>query len=72
MKIKRPQFQVLMPIIAAVGIASWAFGLGEIFLYLHHTELGEWGAVIVGMILIFAIPGVVALVLNQARGKSKE
>ncbi len=72
MKIKRPPFQVLMPIVAALAIASWAFGLGEIFLYLHHTELGEWGAVMIGMILIFAIPGAAALVLNKVRGNNKE
>ena len=72
MKLNRLPFPILMPLLAVLSIAAWGGGLGVLFIWLNHTSLGEWGAVIVGLALIVVIPTMAAFVLSRMNGSGEE
>lgn len=61
---ERLGMSVLFPLLAILFIAVYAGGLGVIFMMLEATGLGEWGPVLLGVILVVAVP-VLAYMLQQ-------
>jgi uncharacterized protein YybS (DUF2232 family) len=61
---ERMTMSVLFPLLAVLLIALYAGGLGVIFMLLESTGLGEWGPVLLGVILVVGVP-VVAYLLQQ-------
>ena len=61
MKKDRMYMSLLFPFLAVVTIATFAGGLGVIFMVINETAVGEWGVVILGMALVVGVPGVAAL-----------
>jgi uncharacterized protein YybS (DUF2232 family) len=61
---ERLGMSVLFPLLAILLIAVYAGGLGVIFMMLEATGLGEWGPILLGVILVVAVP-VLAYMLQQ-------
>ena len=52
---------MLIPVLAVLTIVVFAGGLGIIFMLLESTEIGEWGAVILGTAIVVLVPTAAAL-----------
>jgi len=58
MIINRLLLPLLLPLAVASVVALWAGGIGILFIALYATDLGEWGAVIIGTLIVFLVPAV--------------
>jgi len=65
--VRRPPFPVMLPLLAMLFVVVWGGGLGAIFIFLGKTDLGVWGAVIVGMALVVGVPSMAALLTLPKR-----
>ena len=57
----RMTLAMLIPFLAVVVIATFAGGLGIIFMLLESTAIGEWGVVGLGAAIVVGVPAVAAL-----------
>lgn len=62
----------LLPILAALFVAVWGGGLGVLFMILAETSLGHWSVVILGVVLVVAVPTIAALVSSALDSPRKE
>ena len=58
---ERMTLAVLIPAVAMLVIATYAGGLGVIFMLLNETGAEEWAVVILGLALVIGVPSAVAL-----------
>ena len=65
---ERILMSTLFPIIIVLFISAFAGGLGILFMYLYSTHLEEWAVVILGVLLVVAVPSIAAL-LQKNIGK---
>ncbi len=65
---ERILMSTLFPIIIVLLISAFAGGLGILFMYLYSTQMEEWAVIILGVILVIAVPGIAAL-LQKNIGK---
>lgn len=56
---------MLFPVLAVAIIATYAGGLGTVFIVLEGGALGEVGAVIIGLALVVGVPTVAYLLQRQ-------
>ncbi len=66
---ERMTLAMLIPLLAVVVIATFAGGLGIIFMLLESTELEEWGVVGLGAAIVVLVPAAAAL-LEQRTNQS--
>ena len=64
---RRPPLPIMLPLLAMLFVVVWAGGLGAAFIFLGRTELGVWGAVIIGMVLVVGVPSMAALLTLPKR-----
>ena len=55
-KLSQRHLAMVIPLLAIIVIASFAGGLGVIFMLLYASALGKWGVIVLGMILIIGVP----------------
>ncbi len=60
----RMLMSMLFPLLAVIIIATYAGGLGVIFMLINETELEEVGVIILGLAILIAVPATAA-VLQQ-------
>lgn len=65
--LKRTPLPIILPLAAVLFIVLWGGGLGIGFILLGKTGLEQWGAVIVGVGLVVAVPAVGALLTMSRR-----
>jgi hypothetical protein len=53
---------MLFPLLAVIVIAGYAGGLGVVFILINETELEEVGVIILGMVILIAVPATAAIV----------
>ena len=58
----------LLPLGAVLFVVVVAFGLGALFIALNDTGLGEWGAILVGSLIVVGVPSLGAYLANRRRG----
>ena len=58
----RMLMSMLFPLLAVIVIAGYAGGLGVVFILISETELEEVGAIILGMVILIAVPATAAVV----------
>ena len=58
----RMLMSMLFPLVAVIIIATFAGGLGVIFMLINETELEEVGVIILGMAIVVAVPATAAIV----------
>jgi len=58
---ERMTLAVLIPAVAMLVIATYAGGLGVIFMLLNETGAEEWAVVILGLALVIGVPSAAAL-----------
>ena len=58
----RMLMSMLFPLLAVIVIATYAGGLGVIFILIHETGLKQWGVVALGMVILIAVPTTAAIV----------
>ena len=58
------KFAMLFPILAVITIATFAGGLGVVFMLLNASELEELGVIILGSAIVIGVP-VVAYLLER-------
>ena len=58
------KFAILFPILAVITIASFAGGLGIVFMVINASELEEVGVIILGSAIVVLVP-VVAYILER-------
>ena len=58
----RMLMSLLFPLVAMIIIATYAGGLGVIFMLINETELEEVGVIILGMAILIAVPAAAAIV----------
>ena len=58
---ERMTMATLFPLLAVLTIAAYAGGLGIIFMVLYSTALEEWAVVILGLVILIAVPAAAAL-----------
>ena len=56
---------LLIPFVTVLVILGYAGGLGVIFILLNESALGEWGVIVLGVLLVVGVPGVAALVQQR-------
>lgn len=61
----RMTMAALFPLLAVLTIATYAGGLGVIFMVLND-KFEEWGVVVLGMALVVGVPIAAALLQRQA------
>ena len=59
---QRMALAALIPALAILTIATYAGGLGVIFMLLNETGAEQWAVVILGMVLVIGVPSAAALV----------
>ena len=64
----RMVMSLLFPLLAAVVIAVYAGGLGVIFMLIYDTSLHEIGVIILGMVILIAVPAAAAIVEHRMEG----
>ena len=72
MRSRSSMLPVLLPLLSIIGVASWAIGLGVLFIILNETSLGVFGAIIGGLLLIVLVPTIAWLVLSITDKSNKE
>ena len=55
----------LFPLLAVLTIATFAGGLGVIFMVLEASAAEEWGVIILGMALVVGVPAAAALIQQR-------
>ena len=63
------KFAMLFPILAMVTIATFAGGLGVVFMLINASELEEIGVIILGSAIVVGVP-VVAYMLERRVSKA--
>ncbi len=63
-KMSHRALALLIPLLAVLVIATYAGGLGVIFMLLFETPAHEWAVVVLGLILIIGVPAT-AYILQQ-------
>ena len=58
----RMLMSMLFPLMAMIVIATYAGGLGVIFMLINETELEELGVIILGMAIVVGVPAAAAIV----------
>jgi len=58
------KFAMLFPILALITIATFAGGLGVVFMLINASEMGEVGVIILGSVIVVGVP-VVAYLLER-------
>jgi hypothetical protein len=58
----RMLMSMLFPLLAVIVIAGYAGGLGVAFILINETELEEVGVIILGMVILIAVPATAAVV----------
>ena len=58
----RMLMSMLFPLLAVIVIAGYAGGLGVVFILINETELEEVGVIILGMVILIAVPATAAIV----------
>ena len=58
------KFAMLFPILAVITIATFAGGLGILFMVINASELEELGVIILGAAIVVGVP-VVAYLLER-------
>ena len=64
---KRTPLPFILPLVAVLFIILCGGGLGLTFILLNKTGLEQWGAVIVGMVLVVGVPAVAAILTIPRR-----
>ncbi len=59
---------LLIPAISVVIVSVIAGGLGFIFIGLYKAGAGEWGAIIIGLALVIAVPAIAYLMERRIEG----
>ena len=62
---ERMTMATLFPLLAVLLIATYAGGLGVIFMVLESTALEQWAVVLLGMVLVIGVPTTAALLQRQ-------
>ena len=62
---ERMTMATLFPLLAVLLIATYAGGLGVIFMVLESTALERWAVVLLGMVLVVGVPTTAALLQRQ-------
>ncbi len=62
----------LLPVLAALFVVVWGGGLGVLFMVVAETSLHEWAVVTIGILLVFGVPTVAALLSNALDKPQKE
>jgi len=57
----------MLPLMAGLFIVIYGGGLGISFIFLAKTDLEGWGAVIVGLVVVVAVPTIGALLAMSRR-----
>ncbi len=57
----RMAMSVLFPILAGLVIATYAGGLGVIFMLVHETSFGQMGVIILGLLILIGVPATAAI-----------
>ena len=52
---------LLLPFLAVATVVAYAGGLGVLFIVVHESSLGEWGVIVIGVILVVAVPSIAAI-----------
>lgn len=55
----------LFPLLAVLFIATFAGGLGVIFMVLESSAAEEWGVIGLGMTLVVGVPAAAALIQQR-------
>lgn len=58
----RMLMSMLFPLLAVIVIAGYAGGLGVVFILINETKLEEVGVIILGMVILIAVPATAAVV----------
>mgnify|MGYP000701706099 CR=1 FL=1 len=58
------KFAMLFPILALITIATFAGGLGVVFMLINASEMEEVGVIILGSVIVVGVP-VVAYLLER-------
>ena len=58
----RMLMSMLFPFMAVIIIVGYAGGPGVVFILLNETELEEVGVIILGMVILIAVPATAAVV----------
>ncbi len=66
-----PLYPLLLMIGAALCVAAWAGGMGIVFIFLNSTSIGENGPIILGVVLVIAVP-VLGAIVSSMVGKSTQ
>jgi len=53
---------MLFPLLAVIIIAGYAGGLGVVFILINETEMEEVAVMILGMVILIAVPATAAVV----------
>ena len=57
----------ILPMAAILFVVLWGGGLGASFILIGKTDIGKWGAVIIGMALVVGVPTLAALLTTPKR-----
>ena len=57
----------ILPMAAILFIVVWGGGLGAAFIFVAKTDIGTWGAVIIGLALVIGVPTLAALMTMPKR-----
>ena len=58
------KFAILFPVLAIITIATFAGGLGVVFMLINASEMEEVGVIILGSVIVVGVP-VVAYLLER-------
>ena len=58
----RMLMSMLFPLLAVIVIATYAGGLGVIFMLINETGLERWGVIALGMAILIGVPTTAAIV----------
>jgi hypothetical protein len=61
----RMTMAMLYPLLAVVVVATYAGGLGVVFMVLNSTELEKWGVVVLGMVILVGVPAAAAILQQR-------
>ena len=62
------KFAMLFPILALITIATFAGGLGVVFMLINASEMEEVGVIILGSVIVVGVPVVAYLLERRVSG----
>ena len=62
---ERITMATLFPLLAVLLIATFAGGLGVIFMVLEASAAEEWGVIVLGMALVVGVPAAAAIIQQR-------